>query len=264
MITPKQKVHIVAPYLLNPTNPLSINLIGAGGTGSQLLTALARMNYALSSLGHAGLQVTTFDADTVDTANLGRQLFSEPEIGMNKAVAISNRVNRFFGTNWKGIAEKFEIAEKSDSTDNRMANITLSCVDTVQSRLEIGNCLSVLAKNQSQRDSPLYWMDFGNTKDAGQVLLCSLKNISQAPSKAFQTVDSLPPFLSEFEALNISETNEPSCSLAQALGKQDLFINSTLASLGASLLWSMFREGIIQYRGFYLNLKGFKTQPVKI
>lgn len=260
MKTLKQKVHIVEPYLLNPTNPVSVNLIGAGGTGSQLLTALARMNYALTSLGHAGLQVTTFYADTVENANLGRQLFSEPEIGMNKAVAISNRVNRFFGTNWKGIAGKFEMAEKG----NRMANITLSCVDTVQSRLKIGDCLSTLSENQNQRDSPFYWMDFGNTRDAGQVLLCSLKNISQPPSKAFETVGILPPFLSEFASLEIPETNEPSCSLAQALGKQDLFINSTLANLGASLLWLMFREGIIQCRGFYLNLKSFKTQPVKI
>ncbi|WP_316848699.1 hypothetical protein [Pedobacter agri] len=40
----KKRVHIVYPYLISPTNPVSVNLIGAGGTGSQMLTALARIN----------------------------------------------------------------------------------------------------------------------------------------------------------------------------------------------------------------------------
>ncbi|MBC6112446.1 PRTRC system ThiF family protein [Pedobacter fastidiosus] len=264
MKTIKEKIHIVAPYLLNPTNAVSVNLIGAGGTGSQLLTALARMNYALNSLGHAGLQVTVFDPDQVENANLGRQLFCGHEVGMNKAVAICNRVNRFFGTNWKGIAGKFMYENEDDRKNQFMANITLSCVDTVQSRLEIGEVLTKHSNCQRKRDSPMYWMDFGNTKDAGQVLLCSMRNIIQPISNTFETVSALPAFLSEFEALGIAETNEPSCSLAQALGRQDLFINSSLANLGASLLWSMFREGLIKYRGFYHNLKDFKTQPIRL
>jgi len=259
----KEKIHIVAPYLLNPTNPISVNLIGAGGTGSQVLTAIARMNYALNNLGHAGLHVTIFDADSVEQPNLGRQMFSEHEIGMNKAIAISNRVNRFFGTNWKGIPKRFTTRMDTNAT-NRMANITLSCVDSIPSRLEIGESLNNFAKNFSHRDSPLYWMDFGNTRDSGQVLLCSLGKIPQAKSSAFETVAVLPPFISAFQNEQSEETGEPSCSLAQALGKQDLFINSTLANLGASLLWSMLREGVLKYKGFYLNLRDFKTQPIRL
>jgi hypothetical protein len=38
----KPCVHIVEKELLNPYNPVMINLIGAGGTGSQFLTALGR------------------------------------------------------------------------------------------------------------------------------------------------------------------------------------------------------------------------------
>ena len=61
-----------------------------------------------------------------------------------------------------------------------------------------------------------------------------------------------------------STDNTPSCSLAEALAKQDLFINSSLANLGASLLWQLFREGMIFNRGFFLNLKEFRTLPLKI
>ncbi len=51
----KPTVHFTDKYLLSPTNPIVVNLIGAGGTGSQVLTALARMNHALIALDHPGL-----------------------------------------------------------------------------------------------------------------------------------------------------------------------------------------------------------------
>jgi len=40
--TAKPKVHFVHPYLVNPTNPISVNVIGAGGTGSHLVAALGK------------------------------------------------------------------------------------------------------------------------------------------------------------------------------------------------------------------------------
>ena len=46
----KTKVHFTENTLINPTNPVTVNLIGAGGTGSQVLTALARMNHALTQI----------------------------------------------------------------------------------------------------------------------------------------------------------------------------------------------------------------------
>ena len=67
----KTKVHFTDNLLLNPTNPISVNLIGAGGTGSQMLTSLARMNHALNELHHAGLSVRLWDNDIVTEANLG-------------------------------------------------------------------------------------------------------------------------------------------------------------------------------------------------
>jgi hypothetical protein len=56
----------------------------------------------------------------------------------------------------------------------------------------------------------------------------------------------------------------PSCSLAEALEKQDLFINSTLAQLGCNILWKMFRNGMIEYHGLYLNLSTMKVNPIGV
>lgn len=264
----KPNVHIVEKVLLNPYNPIKVNLIGAGGTGSQFLTALGRMNHALIELGHPGLMVRVFDDDKVEPANLGRQLFTTAELGLYKAVALVNRINLFFGTNWKAIAERYNRETIEADPDLRMAEFTISCVDTVSARFEIAELLMGFDRRVTyMRNRPLYWMDFGNSKDTGQVLLSTLTKIEQPQSKKFEVVDSLPLVTEEFgDLLKQSEStdNTPGCSLADALGKQDLFINSALANLGASLLWQMFREGILFYRGFFLNLKDFKTQPLKI
>jgi PRTRC genetic system ThiF family protein len=265
MKTPKKRMHIVYPNFLNPVNPISVNLIGAGGTGSQMLTALARINQALNALGHAGLQLTVFDDDTVQRPNLARQLFTQNEIGLNKGVALINRINRFFGTNWKAVPERFENVCKEDKS--RSANLTISCVDTVKARLEIEKTLCAFAQGGNYRDTPIYLMDFGNSRDSGQVVLSTMGDIKQAKSENFCTVSSLPSFVGEYgQLLTESENgdNTPSCSLAEALGRQDLFINSALANLGASLLWTMLREGVIQYRGFFLNLADFRTQPIPV
>ena len=99
--THKERVHFTDTALLNATNPIKVHLIGAGGTGSQVATALARINHALVALGHAGLSVTLWDNDLVTPANLGRQLFSACELGMYKSTALISRINRFFGTDWR-------------------------------------------------------------------------------------------------------------------------------------------------------------------
>ena len=102
-----RKIHYTDQYLLNPYHPVTVFVIGAGGTGSQVVTCLARMSVALQALGHPGLHVTVFDPDTVTGANIGRQLFSEAETGLNKAVALVTRINRFFGYTWE--ASKYSI-----------------------------------------------------------------------------------------------------------------------------------------------------------
>ncbi|MEZ2338372.1 PRTRC system ThiF family protein [Mucilaginibacter sp. RCC_168] len=266
---PLTAVHIVEKEWLNPYNPIVVNLIGAGGTGSQVLTALARMNHALMELNHPGLIVRLFDDDKVERANLGRQLFATAELKQYKAVALINRVNLFFGTNWKAVTARYDKAGLKQQPDLAQAGLTISCVDTVQARLEIADILKNLYKrcNGYGRNRPVYYMDFGNSRFSGQVLLSTIGKVPQPEMKKYQTVETLPMITDEFrELLLASESTDrtPSCSLAEALTKQDLFINSALANIGASLLWQLLREGVLINRGFFLNLKEFRMQPIKV
>ena len=98
-------------------------------------------------------------------------------------------------------------------------------------------------------------------------MLSTIGNISQPKSEKYKTIENLPFVTEEFGELlkqSEKEDNTPSCSLAEALEKQDLFINSTLTQMGSSLLWNLFRNGLTENRGFFLNLKNFQSQPIKL
>jgi len=258
----KPKAHFIAAELLNPTNPIEVCLIGAGGTGLQVLTALARMSHSLQALGHAGFQVSLWDDDSVTEANRGRQLFAQCEVGLPKAAALISRCNRFFGTGWKAVNKKFD-----RQSGQAKAAIYISCVDTVAARFEIAGALRDANGSSHYANTPRYWMDFGNGKDTGQVILSTIGSIKQPKSEMYETNESLPFVTDEFgELLRQSEndTDAPSCSLTEALEKQNLFINSTLAQMGCSLLWQLFRSGMTTQRGLFLNIAEFRAVPLPV
>jgi PRTRC genetic system ThiF family protein len=264
----KPVMHFAPAYLLSPPNPLTVNLIGAGGTGSRVLTALAEMNHSLKALGHAGFYVRMFDDDVITHANLGRQRFAVSELGLKKAVARINNINRFFGTNWKAVPYQFNQQNLPRLKSFVSANIFISCVDSVPARMQIAEILKSLATaNTQQRDKPFYCMDFGNSKSTGQVILSTVGDIVQPTSKKYKTVANLPFVTDEFfNLLQSSETsdNTPSCSLPEALERQDLFINATLTQLGSALVWSLLRQGMTENRGVFVNLETLITQPLKV
>ncbi len=267
MNTPKLKVHFIDNELLTPANPVTVNLIGAGGTGSKVMTGLLEMNHSLIALGHPGLQVRLWDDDIVTDANLGRQRFAESEAGLYKSVALINRANRWSGTNWKAETQKFERDGSSDMPDNSSANIFITCVDSVTARFEIAEILRKLSKSHYRRDQPKYWLDIGNSQYTGQAILSTIGSIEQPKSKKYKTAAILPFLTDEFcDLLQRSEEQDdtPSCSLAEALEKQDLYINGSLAQMGCSLLWKLFRNGFTSSRGFFHHIGEFRTQPIPI
>lgn len=251
-------IHFADKYLLNPYHPISVMVVGAGGTGSQVVQNLARMNCALRQLGHKGLHVILVDDDIVTEYNLGRQLFTENEIGLNKAVCIATRINRFFGFGWEGIIGRYP------NDISRTANITITCVDNVKSRLEIGKFLANTKTNHDEC-KPMYWMDFGNAQYTGQIILGSIKDVPQPKSSKYKTVGKLPCVDEEYDLQSVDEAESgPSCSMAEALRKQDLFVNSTLANIGCCMLWHLISGGSVEQRGAYMNLSSMNVRPIPI
>ena len=251
--------------MVNSPHSLQIHLIGAGGIGSQVLTALARINHSLKALGQAGFSFTLWDDDCITEANLGRQLFAASELGLYKSQALITRRDRFFDTDWKAKTTKYSL--NHSSLDDLNGDIFISCVDSVPARFAIADILKKLSsQNTYSPYKPTYWVDFGNSRDTGQVILSTITEVKQPTSEQYDPISYLPLVTDEFaDLLTANQDDTPSCpSLAEALQKQDLFINSTLAQMGSSLLWTLLSKGYTLNRGFFLNLKDFRSQPLLV
>lgn len=247
--------HNTDNYLIGPNHKITVNLIGIGGTGSKMITLLGQLHTALNALNHPGLYVIAWDDEKVSQHNMGRQLFSEADIGRFKSDVMVERINAFFKTEWASAPYRFE-EERA-----RHANITISAVDTIKSRLEIENLLIKMKQEDFNvpYDRPLYWLDMGNSKKSGQVILSTPPQCLQDRGVYLPNIFELFP-----DFRNQDDTNEPSCSIEESLNKQDLFVNNFMATYGAQLLWQLFKQGQIDYQGAFINLETLSTVPIKI
>lgn len=247
-------VHTTTPYLLSPTHPVTVSLIGCGGTGSHMLSVLCRLHQGLVALGHPGLEVVVYDGDSVSPTNVGRQLFSASDIGLNKAVTLVSRVNRHAGLQWRAVP-RYYTASLLKETEEYTSNIVITAVDRVSARRDVISIFNSRKPHYIDHRTPLYWMDFGNSKTSGQVVLGTIGKGVGLP-----TIFELHPNLEKHE----EQDESPSCSMFEALSKQDLFINSSLAQLGGNLLWRLFTHGRISVHGFYMNLDTMRTNPIPV
>lgn len=252
--------HTLSSHFLDQT--IEVHVIGVGGTGSQVLTGLAQLHVSMLALGHpGGLKVTAWDPDFVSAANVGRQLFSAADIGQSKPAVLVSRLNAFYGLKWKSKPCKFR-ASLENSYDPR---IVISCVDTAKARADIHHFLT-----KSGRD--LYWLDCGNTANAGQVILGQVgdwttdevtRSVAGQPSNS----PKLPTVTQMFPQLlnpKFKEDNTPSCSLAQALKSQELFVNRAVSTFALQLLWDLFRHGGIDNHGYFINLRSGRVNPLTV
>lgn len=249
------KRHYCSNYFLSNRHRITVNVFGSGGTGSFVMTNLARLDFALRAIGNKGLFVRLFDDDTIEPHNVGRQMFYESDIGLNKAHVIVERINRTFGTDW--IAHTVRAETKS----HFKANIIMTCVDNVSTRKKIHQYMKTL-KSIDSYDEPYatyFWMDFGNERQTGQVVMGTGRFGIPQPeggTEVLKTVyDIFPVPLKEPE-------DKTTCSMLQSLQEQDLFINSILAQYGIQLLWKLFNDKIIYFNGHLVNLEKGKTAPI--
>ncbi len=261
---------------------VSIILAGCGGTGSRILPGLAQIDFALKALGHPGFSVMVFDGDSVSEANVGRQLFYPPDIGRNKADVMVNRVNACYGLSWRSVPMMLNqksidtiFSGRSTSLDS-LANYThtayrpetsfssdfvITAVDQVPARRDI---LKIVHHK--------YALDVGNTRNSCQVVLGTSKHMGYAYDGNGNllypdSVDFLPGIFDLYPTIDKAEKKAyqgPSCSVADALKKQDLFINSWAAMTVNELLWEILQHPFITRHGAFLNLETSSMRPLPV
>ncbi|WP_213761942.1 PRTRC system ThiF family protein [Caballeronia sp. dw_19] len=238
--------HITPAHFLD--RRVNIALIGCGGNGSQMLTGLARLNHALTALGHPGLHVTAFDGDTVSEANIGRQMFSPADVGQYKSVVLVHRLNAFFGLDWHARPIPASLQE----VIHVGPGIAIMCVDSAAARAKLEPALSRAAG---------YVMDLGNRASDGQVIFGHNKSTVEDGSTPLRWPYAVLPELID---TTIPEDDTPSCGLAEALERQELFINQAIVTPALGILWEFFRHGRLSWCGAFVNLKTGHVRPLPV
>lgn len=247
--------HLTHPELLS--EPVHVALVGAGGSGSLMLSGLARLDCAIRALGHPGLHVSVYDPDNVSEANLGRQLFAPADVGRNKASVLVARTNAWFGRSWNDVPHAFTTA--SVNRGHERTSIVVSCVDSAKARLGIRHCI------RRMYAKPYYWLDLGNRAADGQVVLGipPWNENHETYAHRLPTVLELFPEI-EKNASSLDRDDTPSCSLAQALERQELFVNQAVVTPALQLLWLIFRYGRTSWCAAFVNLKTGRMSSLPI
>ena len=243
-------LHSLSPELLH--RAVRVVVVGCGGNGSAVVAGLPYLHQAMLVHGHpGGLEVILMDGDVVTVTNCVRQPFSQAEIGHSKAVVLVSRMNLFWGLNWRAVPEHFSSRTSVDRID-----ILIGCVDSRAAR-------GVIAERLTGRSSGVsYWLDLGNHSTGGQFVLGQPWNWRNRRSATrLRTVAELFPELIES---SLDNDGQPSCSAAEALERQEPFVNPTLANHALSLLAKLFRRGSVAHHGAFINVAESRAQQLAI
>jgi len=236
--------HALPKPLCSRGQPLRVLIVGAGGNGSAVLLGLPYLHQAMKVWGHAGgLHVMLVDGDQVTETNCVRQPFAAADVGLNKAVVLINRVNLFWGLRWQAHPEHFH--KDSLRTNSAGPHLIIGCVDTRAARQAIVSAVT------RSNDSAVYWLDLGNNASSGQYVLGQpLNAANRRNATRLRTVAELYPEIADAEA---GEDPLPSCSAAEALVRQEPFINQVLATSALAMLARLFRYGVLTHHGAFFN-----------
>lgn len=251
---------------------IQLVLVGCGGTGSWLAPHLPRIARILQTYEKM-VSVKFVDPDTVEDKNVWRQHFCLAEVGRNKAEALAMRYSLAWGkVNITACPGPYNAEKHIMQTDDfpgesyyrtskdRVTVVVIGCVDNADARQAISQTLA------DQHKGHIWWLDCGNTKTTGQVLLGNETN-SQSLREAwglegYCTV--LPaPHLQHPELLindapptekESGQRKKMSCAEIAQFEMQSLTINQTVANLAADYLLRMLVTGNLNRMATYVNL----------
>jgi PRTRC genetic system ThiF family protein len=227
-----------------------MTVVGCGGTGSTIAAGLPYLHQAMLAWGHPyGLDVTFVDGDRISHTNCVRQPFSESEIGLYKATVLATRINLFWGLGWRGVPEFLDEGWREET------DILIGCVDSRKSRRTM--------TSTSAYWNCHYWLDLGNNTECGQFVLGQPANArNKKVSLRLATVAELYPEI--IDPRLDKKDRLPACSAAEALDRQEPFINQTLAYHSLAMLARLFRHGEITHQGGFVNIADGRVSPLKL
>jgi len=226
-----------------------VALVGAGGTGSQVADMLASMDTTLRRLGNPGLDVSIFDGDTVSASNVGRSRFCAPDVGLPKCSLLVYRLNQFYGVGYTAIPRHFGKAD----VGHMRYDLIIACTDKASFRVN-------LVRWGRGAKNTLY-LDCGNRAVDGQVVIGHLGQ--GMPGRIPNVVDLYRAELTGEAGVRADE-DQPSCSTAEAVARQEWPVNRAAALIASDLLWTLFRQGRLTHHGAHFRVSPMQVTPLPI
>lgn len=167
-------------------------VVGVGGTGSLVARDLPKL------ILNTANRILLIDGDVVEEKNMMRQAYQRHDIGENKAIALSRKINTFYGNICEahdGYVTKNEIIEKINQTYSNLIPVIIGCVDNNKSRV-------LLEQTFKGLDSCVY-IDSANSKYDGDVYIVVKENgqtIGKLRSDAYTFDDDVHPAEKSCEA----------------------------------------------------------------
>lgn len=246
-------------------NSLCFIVVGAGGTGSYVAPAIARLMFELKQSRNKPVEMLIVDPDVVESGNIPRSNFCAAEVGRYKAQTLAERIALGWGLECSYAVERFDAGKHlaSLTSDYRSLAVVVGCVDNHRARREIHDAVETCRGYSS--DAPrLWWVDGGNGRLSGQVLLGSSTKRTK-PDKYFTGTSlchSLPaPSLVHPDLLEAEIVSRPvevdglSCPDRIRLGEQSLNVNQRVAVEMAEMLTEMFLTGSLKRFATYFDLE---------
>jgi PRTRC genetic system ThiF family protein len=245
---------------------LKIYLIGAGGTGSFAAMNLARTTFELRRIGKS-VEMSVIDPDTVESGNIPRSNFCAAEIGRFKAQTLAERISLAWGLEVAYSNEMFSYEKhiKPNRNGYKELRVLIGCVDNHLARREIHRSLDEANKYNSHNTPECWWIDGGNGKSSGQVLIGSEVRREKAENhfsssticKKLPAPSVVHPELLENQEIPLPRENTERMSCAERImrGEQSLNINQRVAVEIGEMLTELLLTNSLRRFATYFDLE---------
>jgi PRTRC genetic system ThiF family protein len=233
----------------------TIVLVGNGGTGGFLAEAICRLLIGR----HAHLYLV--DPDRVEPHNVARQSFEWADIGHFKAEVLAERLARHFGreVGYSVLPYDRELHCQVCADTRSALSLLVGCVDNAAARRAIATTLDDRSSSYGSRCDRIWWLDCGNGRNAGQVLLGNATRVDGLRGSFISHLSlcrGLPaPSLQRPDLLESSPQPRPApdCAEAIAVGDQGPTINQVVAAIAASYVEKLL-AGTCSWMASYFDL----------
>ncbi|MDP9350079.1 MAG: ThiF family adenylyltransferase [Chloroflexota bacterium] len=234
----------------------AILVVGCGGTGGFLAESIARL-----LLGRDAM-LCLVDMDRVEPRNAARQAFRREDVGRFKAQVLAERMAERYGLEVRYSVLPYDRALHARAFDGaRGLKLVTGCVDNAPARRAMAETLGsgVPAPYGYSQPREVWWLDCGNGRNSGQVLLGSVTSLEELKGsfrEAEGVCTALPaPSVQSRELLDAPPVPEPELDCAERIerNEQGPTINQVIAALAASYVEKLL-NGSCSWMASYVDM----------